>query len=195
MKKFIFLLAGIMVLAAACTNSGSQSNNTPTPTPTPNNKAVYRYTPYNFEFSYSNDWTFTQPAYANLDEKIVQIELAQSTYPNTNFVDAAFSVSVGTATTLNQCLALNAANTAGFKTTQNINGVTYSKAETSEPAAGNLYESRIYRTLRSNLCFELQETIHTGNIANYEPGAVTEVNKNLAWDRLDEVLNTFSFNQ
>lgn len=181
-----------MVLAAACTNNSSQTNN-PTPTPTPATKATYKYAPYNFEFSYSNEWGFTQPAYANLDEKIVQIQIPQSAYPDTNFGDAAFSVSVGTATNLSQCLSLNAPNTEGFKTTQNINGVSFSKAESTEPAAGNIYESHIYRALRNNLCFELQETIHTGNIANYDPGTVSEVNKDAIWTKLDEVLNTFSF--
>jgi hypothetical protein len=191
MKKFILLTLGIVLLAAACnqttTNNNSGNNNQPA-------LQTYKYAPYNFEFQYSSDFAFTEPAYAKLTDKVTQLQF-QSGYPNTNFVDAAFSVSAESSPSLQECfLAGQFASENGFNQTKNINGTTWNLATTAEAAAGNLYESRVYRTFRNNLCFELNETIHTGNIGNYPEGSVTEVDKNQVWSKLDQILNTFKFN-
>jgi len=194
MKKLLLIAAGIALIAASCNKSAPGDNTNQNPPENTEQNSTYSYAPYGFEFNYGADWQFTSPAYANLEEKIVQVQLPQSTYPGTNFGDAAFTVSAGTAATLDECLQLNSADTAGFNTVQEINGTTYTKAETSEAAAGNLYESRIFRTLRGNTCIEVLQTIHTGNIGNYEPGTVTQVNKDTVWEELNKVLATFKFN-
>lgn len=188
MKKILILAIGIVLIAAACNKTTGPNNDQQT-----SQESIFKYAPYNFEFKYSNDWEFTSPAYATLNEKIVQVQLPQSAYPKTNFGDAAFTVSFGSANSLDACLALNA-NKADFKTTQIINSTMYYKAETSGVGAGNLYESRVYRTFKDSSCFELMETVHTSNIGNYEPGTVTEVNKTEVWQRLDKILNSFKFN-
>jgi hypothetical protein len=194
MKKILLFLAGIAMIASACNNNqNTNTTNPPPPAQTPVMQ-TYRYAPYEFEFQYGSEFAFTEPNYANLGTKIVQVQLPQTTFSGTNFVDAAFSVSAQNANLQNVCLGFDAAeNVSAFNTTQVINGVTYYKATGSGAAAGNLYESRIYRSWRNNTCFELVETLHTGNLGNYPPNIVA-VNKDQVWERLNEILSTFQFN-
>lgn len=154
---------------------------------------TYKNITYNFEFKYPNNLGFVVPSYTNLEDKILQLEIPQSDYPQTNFGDAAFSVSTTYAKSLSDCLSKNPPeNSDGFKTPIQINGLTFYKTLSSGVGAGNLYESINYRTLSSgNMCLELIQTIHTGNIDNYTTGTVTEVDKIAVQDRLDQILNTF----
>jgi hypothetical protein len=176
-----------------------QNQNDPAPAPMPPPPAApqtstYRYEPYGFEFQYSSDLNFTQPTYANLDEKIVELKLPASAYPGTNFADAAFSVSAQSMASENMCRTNeNFANIAAFVRVADINGAVVYRAEASDAAAGNRYESRVFRTYRDSRCFELLETIHTGNIGNYPEGSVKEVDRSPIWAKLDMMLNSFKF--
>jgi hypothetical protein len=195
MKKIIVLLIGITMVASSCNNKPDTNTTNPPPPPasTPSMQ-TYNYAPYNFEFQYPAEFVFTQPNYANLSEKIVQVQLQQNAYPGTNFVDAAFAVSAQSTASQSVCLALPAGESnSGFKDNQTVNGVVYSKATGSGAAAGNLYESRIYRVWRNNICFELTETLHTGNLGNYPPN-ILAVDKGQVWQELDSILTTFKFN-
>jgi len=157
----------------------------------------YKNITYNFEFEYPKNIGFVVPSYANLEDKILQIEIPQSDYPQTNFGDAAFSVSATYTKSLKECLTKNAPeNGDGFKTPVEINGSTFYKTPGSGVGAGNIYESLNYRTLtKDKMCLELVQTIHTSNIGNYTPDTVTEVNKTEVQNRLDIILNTFKINQ
>ena len=197
--KIVGLLALTFLLAAAC-NSQVVQMTPPTQTPPPPATPVlqtYRYQPYGFEFKYPADWVFNDPSgYANLQDKIVQVELSKDAYPKTNFDDAAFTVSAQFAPTLAACLAFpaNATGNAGFKATQVINGIIFYTAQGNGAGAGNFYESHDFRTLHGGICIEIDETLHTSNIANFDPGTVTEVNHDQIFQRLDQLLMTFKFN-
>ena len=204
MKK---LLAGVMLaaitLGAGCGTVPAASQPpaetvplapTSTPAAADNNWQTYRYEPHHFEFSYPAEWQFTSPAYASLGEKIVQIELPPEAAPNTNFIDAAFTVSAAYAGSLDDCLNTSALeNTAGFTDTRTLNGIEWRGADETGAGAGNLYESKVYRTFHNSYCFEVKTTIHTGAIGNYPDGTVTEVNTEPLWLRLDTMLATFKF--
>ncbi|HYD91023.1 MAG TPA: hypothetical protein VEA37_05980 [Flavobacterium sp.] len=155
---------------------------------------TYKSDTRNFEFKYPNTFQFTAVTYANLDEKLVGLTLPQSAYPKTNFGDAAFYVSALTTKNINECLNIDLPeNSRGFNTTKTINGATYYQNTGTGAAAGNLYESRYYRTFYNHACFEIGQTIHTTNIGNYATGAVAEVDKEPIWAQLDEILNSFKF--
>jgi|GEM_PF-2795225 len=163
-----------------------------------NDLQTYKNNSYGFSFMYPSALGFVIPSYPNLEDKIVQLQIPQSDYPRTNFGDAAFSVSAVYTKSLEACLA--AANTPengdGFKSTKEINGLTYYYTKSAGAGAGNLYESTIYRVLvGGQLCVELNETIHTGNIGNFPSGTVTEVDKSAVQTRLDDILNTFKFSE
>jgi len=208
MKNTLFILAAFVLLGAACNKAQAPTNTDNLPfspdQPTSGNQnsspapaaavSTYRNATYNFEFQYSAEFSFTDAIYANLQQKIVQVNLAQSEYPKTNFGDAALSFSIQPVSSLQACLSANLSeNAAGFKETRSINGVTFYLGQGNGAAAGNFYDSRIFRTFRSGSCFEIAETLHTSNIGNYEPGTVTEVDPKPIWERLDKILASFKF--
>ncbi len=203
MKKLFLISTIILLLAAGCKSSTSSQTQDNTNTPSPTQTVVptaqtYLYLPYDFQFTYPLEFGFTSPTYANLEEKIVQLELPQSAYPHTNFGDAGFTVSAGNAQSLNDCLSKNPPPGGrlqpSFQTSSTINGVTFYQTEATGAAAGNLYESKVYRTLRNNLCLELNATLHTSNISNYPKGTVSEVDKTAVWSKLDSIIQSFKFN-
>lgn len=57
------------------------------------------------------------------------------------------------------------------------NGVEYSVATTSDPGAGNLYEETVYAIVGSKPCTAVRYFVHSMQIANYEPGTVTEFDR------------------
>jgi len=200
-----FLGVGLLLLlAAACNKTGQNNQNNQTgQNQTQNNQQpalqTYHSLTYGFEFQYPQEWGFVTPTYAELQDQIVQLNLPQTAYPKTNFGDAGFAASAQFAKDLPACLALPANTLEGAKFTQDnpktINGVTFYEKDGTGAGAGNLYETHAFRTFRGNLCLELSETLHTGNIGNYPAGTVTEVNHQEVFSRLDQILNSFKFDQ
>ena len=77
-----------------------------------------------------------------------------------------------------------------------INSTTFYKTNGTGVGAGNIYNSIIYRAfVGGQTCIELNETIHTGNIANYPEGTVTEVNQAPIWTVLDQITQSFSLSK
>lgn len=157
---------------------------------------TYNNSSYGFQFEYPTKLKFVENNYSLLSDKISQIQIPQSDYLSTNFVDAAFAISAAYTATVSDCLSINQPqNGDGFKTEVEINGVKYFKTATSGAAAGNLYESQVYRTFTNQkTCLELSTTIHTANIQNFPEGSVTQIDKTLVQKRLNEILNTFKMN-
>ena len=67
------------------------------------------------------------------------------------------------------------------------NGVAYSVATTSGAGAGNFYEEQVYALVGSSPCTAVRYFIHSGNIGNYEPGAVTEFDRNALLTAFDTI--------
>lgn len=71
------------------------------------------------------------------------------------------------------------------------NGREYSFASTTEGAAGNFYEEKVWAfptTIDS--CFAVRYLIHSTNIANYPEGAVSEFNHDALIQQFDEIRNS-----
>lgn len=195
--KILILSILVLVLAGGLVfeiykkpaNAPTNQNNNQT-----NNLETYKNGTYNFQFQYPPEFYFVAPAgYSNLgqdSEQIVQIQSDNKNFPGTNLADYAFTVS-------NQYNYADCLKSVNNKTplmqTKQINGIIFYQDATTGAAAGNLYDAQIYRTVRDNWCYELTLTVHTGNIANYPEGTVTEVDKNKVFDILNQVLATFKF--
>ncbi len=208
MNKFlivlVILLAGGVIFLFLDNKTTPETINppvtTPTPTPTPPTPTTQTYSnaTYGFNIEYPLYMKFVTPNYANLQDKIVAIQIPREEYPKTNFGDAAISVSAQAASSLADCLKLAPPEGSdGFKTKVVINGVDFYMTKSSGVGAGNLYESNVYRTVKApnGACIEIAATIHTSNIGNYPAGTVTEVNKPQITAKLDTVVNSFKFNQ
>ncbi|HEV2314189.1 MAG TPA: PsbP-related protein [Candidatus Acidoferrales bacterium] len=196
MKKLSLLTSLMVLLAASSGRKPNQSNNQkPGPAPTPSTQ-TYSNAKYGFTFEYPTSMQFVTPTYGNLEDQVVQVEIPKSAYPGTNFGDAAISVSVQHAKALDDCLALSPPEGSdGFKTKTTINGVNFYMTNSNGAGAGNFYDSKVYRTLKSTggVCIEISETIHTSNIDNYTPGTVTQVSQSDVQAKLDPVVQSFKF--
>ncbi|MDE2311986.1 MAG: hypothetical protein KGJ93_02765 [Patescibacteria group bacterium] len=198
MKKYL-IVAAIVLLAAACNKAMAPQAENPSqfnqqPTVAPDSAAdwqTYRNLDYGFEFKYPSDFAFTQPTYGGLKQEIVQLRPAKNFYSGTNYVDSAFTVSNDYVSKPAQCFLDSAGKT--LTSVETINGTKFYTGENVGAAAGNLYNSVIYRTLNKDWCTEITLTVHTGNIANYPAGSVTEVDQNKPLAVLRQMLSTFTF--
>lgn len=75
-----------------------------------------------------------------------------------------------------------------------INGVQFKWGEFTDAAAGNLYTSRLYRTVKNRVCYEINLLVHSTNVGNYEPGTITEFDPKPVNASLQAILNTVKFN-
>ncbi len=75
------------------------------------------------------------------------------------------------------------------------NGVTYSVATTTGAAAGNLYEETVYAIASSSPCTAVRYWIHSSNLGNYDPGAVTAYNKDALISSFDTIRRSLQLTQ
>ena len=75
---------------------------------------------------------------------------------------------------------------------ETINGLTYVKGFSADPGAGNLYTMATYRTVHENACIEVVFFVHSTNIANYDPGTITEYDDAALTQKFVDVLKTVS---
>lgn len=132
----------------------------------------------------------------NLDTTIVKFSIPKELVAseNTNFNEAYLIVSKSTKPdTISKCASFgDLGNMTGIAESVTINGIQFSSHDTSEGAAGNLYDSKLYRTVHKSTCYELAMVTHTGNINNYDP-PVTEFNQAEVMTILTPVLAGFGF--
>ncbi len=80
------------------------------------------------------------------------------------------------------------------KAEASINGVTYTKLESSGAGAGNLYETTSYRTVHNGQCYAIEYTIHSSNIANYPTeSGITAFDKAKVQNALESIVQSLSF--
>ncbi len=112
----------------------------------------------------------------------------------TNFAGGTVIISVANATgDADSCNRAPDDQNLVFKGAGDINGVGFFVATTSDAGAGNFYDSRVYRTVYSGHCYEFVLVIHTTNVGNYDPGTVTEFDKNQAWSVLESIFRSVKF--
>ncbi len=151
---------------------------------------------YGFTLKYPANFAVSTPEFGFLKTLIVKFTAQADKYPKTNLID--YSLSVNTDSNISDCFKGvdgNSPNSGRTLTEKvDVNGQTFYKDRTMDAAAGNLYESRIYRTIHGTSCFEVLETIHTGNIGNYpQEAGIREVNKDPVWAELEKIFSTFNF--
>jgi hypothetical protein len=76
-----------------------------------------------------------------------------------------------------------------------LNGVAFSVFKSSSVGAGNIYETTSYRTVYAGVCFAIEYTIHSSQLANYPPQYdLQQFNESEVASLLDRIVNTFRFN-
>lgn len=132
----------------------------------------------------------------NLDTTIVKFSIPKNLVAseNTNFNEAYLIVSKSTKpVAISTCASFaDLGNATGIAESVTINGIQFSSQDTAEGAAGNIYDSKLYRTVHKSTCYELAMVTHTSNISNYDP-PVTVFNQTEVMTILTPVLAGFSF--
>ena len=112
--------------------------------------------------------------------------------PKTNYGEAYLVISMGTdKSSLDGCYKSPQPGKE-LSDTQVINGITFHTGTIRDLGAGSIYDSKIYRVLVDGRCFEVTQTIHTGNIANYPAGTATEFDQSKAMSILNQILETLT---
>jgi hypothetical protein len=158
------------------------------------------------EFTRPGDFTLRYPANfkletgdgfggANLDESIVRISIPEGVFGTvgTNYSEAYLVVSRSTKPeVVHTCVDFSSEENVRKGSGIRSDGINFSYGTTVEAAAGNIYESALYRTTFQSRCYEIALVIHTGNAGNYDP-PVAEFDRSLALEPLEEILRTFTF--
>lgn len=75
------------------------------------------------------------------------------------------------------------------------NGVLYSTATSSEAAAGNRYEEKVFAIVGTNPCIAVRYQVHYGVMESYEPDTVREFNAGALISEFDSIRRTIVVNQ
>ena len=158
---------------------------------------VFQSQKYGFEIKYPKDFSLGEPKVSFLPDQpnqIVEIDFPEDRFPDTNFAEAFLSVNEGESqSAIDQCLKSVSESKTPLTVKKEINSIEFYEDKTSDAAAGNIYDSMVYRTIHEQACYEIILTIHTGNIGNYPLGTVKEVDKNQIWPALYKIFDTFKF--
>lgn len=115
-------------------------------------------------------------------------------YENTNLIEAYLlfgsSTDAQVLTTCTEPITLDAGERVAGDLM--IDGVSFTKTESSGVGAGNVYEQTHYRAVHDGTCFEFTYFIHYGNIGNYDPASVTEFDHGALLQQFDQVLATLT---
>jgi hypothetical protein len=165
------------------------------PTPAWN---VYRNAEYHFEIQYPADLQVKvdcAPA-ALMGDAIVGFWLTGTQYyTGTNLAQACVMVGVGqNEEARTTCLTPTVPHKESMGTKE-INSVVFYQSSRVEGAAGNVYDVTWYRTLYDGACYEIALYLHSHNMGVYEPGTVSEFDRETVIDRLTQVLYTFRFTE
>ena len=68
-----------------------------------------------------------------------------------------------------------------------IAGNAFTVASSSGAGAGNFYEETVYVTQKESRCYAVRYFIHSGNIHNYDPGAVKEFDRESLVNSFDAI--------
>lgn len=124
----------------------------------------------------------------------VGIFLSQSLFNGTNLGEAAVLVGINpSAKSLTQCNTLVPDLEENRLGIVNINGIDFHAFSSTGVGAGNIYETKSYRLIHNNSCYEIVEFLHSGSIYNYTPGTVKEFDKARFSKILDNMVQSFVF--
>jgi len=158
---------------------------------------IYRNEEYGFEIKYPKDFVVeTDTIPAVIRRVIAKFRLVNDRYyRKNNLVEASVVISVAKdKEALSNCLqgeAMSVYKGQTLSEEREINGITFYKDSVCEGAAGHQYEKTSYRAIYNNVCCEIALFIHSINMGVFDPGTVSEFNKDEVVEKLNQVISTF----
>lgn len=154
----------------------------------------YRDTEYGFSIEYPETATSSDTDFAGFlpltQTPVKSFVLPASMSAGTNLSEAGIYIG---ATTTPKIVASCTASTLAGETlvgTTTINGSVFSASTSTDAAAGNVYESAVFRTVHDGRCLEIVELLHWGNIANFPEGEVVEFDTPVFREYLEKMVDT-----
>lgn len=124
-------------------------------------------------------------------ESHVTLYLPSTYQPGTNFSEAW--VHVGSSEVIAALDACTQPENAGEEEETAIQNVPFQVFSTTDAGAGNIYETKSYRTLRKGVCYAIETVVHTTNIGTEPAGAVEPYDADAVGALLEQVVATFTF--
>jgi hypothetical protein len=150
-----------------------------------------------FRLSYPPDSTLTTGPAAGaglLGTALVRVTLLATQFGSTksNLVEAYLVFGTSSEpSVVTGCSKFSDVQTDGeARTPKRVHGVEFVSRSSVEGAAGNLYDGRLYRVARASRCYEAALIVRTGNIGNYEAGAVEKFEDQRAFNVLERIFET-----
>jgi len=145
------------------------------------------------EATASQNWQIGSTSTGNVYFTLV---IPKAFEPQTNLVDATLTIgSSKKKSAVTQCL--NATPTGGSMTatsTAVVNGNAFTVFQSSDAAAGNLYQTTSYRTVHNGQCYAIEYTIHSSQIANYPASYnLKPFNQQRIEALMQRIIGTFKF--
>jgi len=166
------------------------------------NDARYGFTiqyPPNFEFNlgglFPSQWVYFD---SFPGEKILSLTISRADYASTTLAQANINIAVSRdSRAVVGCLKPQSGLNESQKADQVIKGITFKQFTSAGAGAGNYYETISFRTIRDNdLCYALEITIHSTNLANYPPEfGIKEFDRQKVITELMKILQTFKFRE
>ena len=177
----------LLALVLACLSFSSTTAQSPAPTPHRPRKAVTRYTNsvYGVVFTYPKHLVVKEgdlpgadmgkgfPGSLNMafvkdgGTRIATVEIPAASYPNTDFVNAFFSVSIHLGLTAEQCAQFDPDDFPKINTRE-ISSIRFQGIDDSEGAMGHLFSGKTYHGLSAGRCFELSYGLATAGFGAVE---------------------------
>jgi hypothetical protein len=126
---------------------------------------------------------------------LIGFSLSHALFDGTNLSEAGVFVGATTSPTIVSVCTNPVANGIETEATSSaiIGGTSFAEFNSTGAGAGNIYQEKVFRTVKNNTCFEVVELLHSGQIANYPPGTVTAFDESKFSGILDAMVNTFAF--
>lgn len=202
MVILIVITAGLFFWPKKTQSPVIPAESTP-PAPTTRN---YSDNSYGFRFEYPPEFQLVQGPNESHNvgdflvataTPIVTVRWPDGSFPGTNFYDGFMTVSVSTPVlTEGQCqLGQYEGSTSTFPLVDKkmINGLTFYHGQARDAAAGTFAQSDIYHVWSNSKCLEFTLNLFQGNIGNYEPGTITQIDEKKVSDTLDWIVSSVTF--
>lgn len=153
-------------------------------------------------FSYPDDFApvrFTEMHIYKFEPELTLQFIDTNSLMNTNLLEAYFLFSaVSDTNAAENCFqppawAEQSEQAVGEIT---INGIQFTQSEFGGVATGNMYEREIYRTVRSQVCYEVSFMLHYVDVGMFPPEMnVTEFDRAALMQRFETILSTLLIKQ
>jgi hypothetical protein len=205
MRKILLPLVLLSLFVTACDKTTDQQTRAQEPSGKINWNTYASPAQNGFSFKYPQDFSISTDrdkiqslSYLPISNEntVAYIYYSGDGYKGTNFEHAGVSINISK-NMITDAKCNNFGSSADLARNQvadvRINGIAFKSATGSDAGVGHSLQIQVYRNFHNNACYEIALRVGSANIGNFAPGTVKEFNQNEIWQRLQEIVKTFTF--